>query len=143
MNELFKKEDIEIINKVLGTDAEVYGNAYSWKLINSENTKPMVITLYKSAEIGIGRQGSLISVQTRHGYYELHDIATYLVFEPDEIIFVHANDEYISSLIVGKQCTCSLYSNIRREILNADFAELDSAVLLSAMQLSITENMLP
>lgn len=143
MSELFQKDDIEKINEILGKSAEDLGEIYSWKLTNEENTKPMVITLYTNVGIGGDEKGALISVQTRHGYYELHGITNYLVFEPDEVIFISADSEKLSSLIIGKQCTCSLYSNIKREILNADFAELDPAVLLSAMQLSITENMLP
>jgi len=81
-------------------------------------------------------------VQTHHGYYELHDISGYLVFEPDEIIFVQAEKNTVSSIIIGKLCTCSMYSNIRREILKADFSTLDNAVLLSAMQLSLAESIL-
>lgn len=143
MNKLFDKSDIKKISEVLNSEPDDFGNAYSWKLTNKDNSKPMVITLYTDAKIGNELKGSLISVQTRHGYYELHGITNYLVFEPDEIIFINANSELLSCLIIGKECTCSLYSNIRREILNADFSELDSAVLLSAMQLSITENLLP
>jgi hypothetical protein len=36
-----------------------------------------------------------------------------------------------------------MYANISRDVLGADFAELDPAVLLSAMQLSLTESILP
>lgn len=142
MNKLFDKSDIDKINSILSVQAQDYGNAFSWKLTNKDNTKPMVVTLYNEVNTGNDRS-SLISVQTRHGYYELHDVTNYLIFEPDEIIFINASETKLSSLIIGKECTCSLYSNINREILKADFSDLDSAVLLSAMQLSITENLLP
>lgn len=143
MNKVFDISDINKITEVLKSEPDDFGNAFSWKITNKDNSKPMMVTLYKEAKLGTQQSGSLVSVQTRHGYYELHSITNYLVFEPDEIIFINANSELLSCLIIGKECTCSLYSNIRREILNADFSELDSAVLLSAMQLSITENLLP
>jgi hypothetical protein len=65
-----------------------------------------------------------------------------MFFEPDEIIFIAHDNEFMSSLIIGKQCTCSLYSNISVKILKSDFADLHPAVLLSAMQLSIAESSL-
>jgi hypothetical protein len=66
-----------------------------------------------------------------------------MIFEPDEVIFIQATSDKVSSLIIGKNCSCSMYANISRDVLGADFAELDPAVLLSAMQLSLTESILP
>lgn len=138
----FTNDDIRKISDVLGVKEKGSGGTWSWQIKDSDNYKPMVLTLYGKAGLGGDSEGPLLSVQTRHGYYELHDISHYLFFEPDEIIFINAGEEKLSSLIIGRQCTCSLYSNINRSILNSDFSELDPAVLLSAMQLSITENVL-
>jgi hypothetical protein len=63
-----------------------------------------------------------------------------MIFEPEEVIFINQKDDLLSSLIIGKNCTCSLFSNINRHILNADFNTLDPSVLLAAMQLSLTES---
>jgi hypothetical protein len=101
------------------------------------------LTIYNNVELGKNKKGTLLSVQTHHGYYELHDCQSFLVFEPDEVIFINANDTFVSSLIIGGRCTCSMYTNISRDILNSDFSKLDPAVLLSAMQLSLTESILP
>jgi hypothetical protein len=58
------------------------------------------------------------------------------------VIFLQNTESKVSSLIIGKNSSCSLFSNISRDILGADFSELDPAVLLSAMQLSLTEGSL-
>lgn len=137
----FDPEKIGKITDVLGVDAENFGNGWTWKLTNPNNPKPMVCTLYNDIEYKDSKI-SVISVQTQHGYYEMHNITDFMVFEPDEIIFVNNEADKISCLILGKEGSCSLFSNINKELLTADFSEIDPALLLSAMQLSITENML-
>lgn len=138
----FTDDDIKTITKVLQTKPERLENAWSWHMENKHTRQSLVFTIYADVDLGKGRNGALISAQTHHGYYELHECHGYMVFEPDEIIFVNASKDRVSSLIIGKQCTCSMYSNISRDILSADFAALDPSVLLSAMQLSITEEIL-
>lgn len=139
----FSENDIKQITKVLGADVNSQGNNWSWHLKNSETRQSLVINVYNGIKIGIESEGALVSVQTLHGYFELHDCIGFLVFEPDEIIFVQASGGTVSSLIVSGQCNCSMYTNISRDILKSDFNNLDPAVLLSAMQLSLTESILP
>jgi hypothetical protein len=135
----FSKDDILNISRFLDAEAKDFGNAFTWQMSNKKTQQSMVINLHNDVSLGGDTTGSMISVQTQHGYHELHDCTFYIEFEPDEIIFVNADDDFVSCLIVGKQCSCSSFSKIRKEIINADFAKLDPAVLLAAMQLSITE----
>lgn len=72
----------------------------------------------------------------------LHNCTNYLLFEPDEVIFIEAEESYISSLIIGKESTVSMFSNINRSLLRQDITELEAPLLLSAMQLSLTDAML-
>jgi len=141
MNYKFSDAEINKISEILDQKPEKADNSYMWKLVSPDNPKPLVFTIYTDVGLGKDTIGAMIAVQTRHGYYELHNITGFMFFEPDEIIFTNSNEEYISCLVIGKQSSCSLFSNIRRELLNADFAELDPAVLLSAMQLSVTEDL--
>jgi hypothetical protein len=138
----FSKEDIEQINEILGAQPQEMDSSWSWRLANEQGNLSLVLNIYNEVELGGETKGSLISVQTKHGYFELHNCDSFLVFEPDEIIFVEAKEETVTSLIVGKACTCSLFSNISKEVLNADFDSLDAPVLLSAMQLSLTESVI-
>jgi hypothetical protein len=139
MSFTFDKETIDKISSVLGTDPESSGDGWSWTLTDPHNPKPLVCSLYNQVKSGKSSM-TMLSVQTRHGYYEIHNITNYLVFEPDEVFFISSENEKISCLILGKEGSCSLYSNIDKNIINADFEDLDPALLLSAMQLSITEN---
>lgn len=138
----FTNDDIEKIDEILNTKAQNNGNNWTWRVSNSETNQSFVISIYNNVSLHNNDDISIISIQTKQGYYELHDCFAYLVFEEDEIIFIQASEKYVSCLVISKQGTCSMYSNINRDILNADFSKLDPAILMSAMQLSLTENLL-
>ncbi len=138
----FNTGDIEKISGILNCTPEVNDNTWIWKIVNPENKQSLILTLSKNIQFEKDDVGCLISVQTLYGYYELHNPIGYMTFEPDEIIFIQANEKTISSIIVGKQSTCSMYANISRNLINKDFKELDPAILLSVLQLSITEAIL-
>ena len=142
MSYYFTKDDIGTISKVLGGELREYDNSWSFKLNNPETSQTLVLSIHNNIQLNKNNSGSLISVQTQHGYFEMHGCMAYMVFEPDEVIFVFYNEETLSSLIIGKQCSYSMFGNISRDILNADFSELDPAVLMAAMQLSLTESIL-
>ncbi|MBX3044341.1 MAG: hypothetical protein KIT33_14345 [Candidatus Kapabacteria bacterium] len=132
---------IKKIDDTLGAEHQTFEGAVTWTLKSPDNFKPLVFTIYQDVHLG-DIEGAMVSVQTRHGYYELHDISAMMFFEPDEVIFIQNDTDKLSCLIIGSECTCSLYSNISKELLRQDFAELHPAVILSAMQLSITESVL-
>jgi len=134
-----EKRDADKISEVLGKKCKEFADGWSWKIIDEASGQSLAITIYKEVELGGDEIGSLISAQSQHGYFELHNPSAYMTFEPDEIIFININDNKMSSLIVGKSATCSMYANINRDILSADITTLDPATLLAAMQLSITE----
>ena len=143
MNFAFNEENIKEIASVLGAEVEQNGDSWNFQLHDSETKQSLAFFIYNNIDLGGGSVGTLVSVHTQHGYFEIHFCNGYMVFEPDEIIFFEAKPETVSCLIVGKQCTCSMFSNINRSLLKADFTALEAPVLLSAMQLSLTEDVLP
>ena len=142
MSYTFTNSDIQNITRIIGTAPMELENSWSWHLKLPDTGQALVFSIYNDISLSKNQKGSLVSVQTQHGYFEMHDCSGYMVFEPDEIIFVRVSIDTASCLTIGKQCTCSLYSNISREMLNTDFTTLEGPVLLSAMQLSLTEDLL-
>lgn len=140
---LFTDEDIRRIAETLGGEPQTTGDETSIWLTNPVSRQSLTVNLHNNVQLGKERMGALVVAQTQHGYFELHDCTGFMVFEPDEVIFIGSEGEYISSIVVGGQCTCSMFVNIRREILSTDFTRLDPRVLMSAMQLSLTEDILP
>lgn len=139
----FQASDIKNISKIFGSKPVELENHWTWTMANPETRQAQVVVINNSVKFGKDHSGSLVVVQTKHGYFELHDCTGFVVFEPDEVIFVSATKNILSCMVVGSGCTCSMFSPIRREILTADFSELDPAILMSAMQLSLTESILP
>jgi hypothetical protein len=124
---------------------------YVFNLSNAQSRQSLALTLANDVPLGGGEigtdenadgAGALVVAQTQHGYFELHKCTAFMVFEPDEIIFLSAEGERVSGLIVGKQCTCSMFVNVHRDNLSANFAELDPRLLMSAMQLSVAEDLI-
>jgi hypothetical protein len=142
MNFNFQEKDIQSICKILNAKCQEYNGSWTLQLTDSDTKQSLVVSIYNNIQLGKNKSGSLISVQTLHGYFEIHDLIGYLIFEPDEVIFVQSSIEAVSCMIIGKKCTCSLFTNINKEILKSDFNTLDPAVLMSAMQLSLTESIL-
>lgn len=140
MSFFFNKQDIKKIEEVLEAQAQEVEDSFSWRLTNPKTQQTLSFTIFNKVKLGADLLVTLISVQTNHGYFELHNCTNYMIFEPEEVIFINQKDDLLSSLIIGKNCTCSLFSNINRHILNADFNTLDPSVLLAAMQLSLTES---
>ncbi len=142
MSKIFNAEDIEKISELLGVNPQLEENSWTYKLSNSETRQNIVFTIYNNVVLPNDKSTSIISVQTNHGYFELHNCSNLIFFEPDEVIFVEADETNISSLVIGKTATCSLFSNIKRHLLKENFTDLDAPLLLSAMQLSIIDSML-
>lgn len=138
----FTKEDIASIGKILNSQAQEFDNAWTWKLNNPSTGQAIVFTIYNCVKMPEDRMNTIISVQTTHGYFELHNCTHYLLFEPDEVIFLEADEHKISSLVISKECACSMYSNISRDLLRVDITELEAPLLLSVMQMSLAESFL-
>lgn len=139
----FTDVDIERISAILGKPSAKQENAFSWKIKNDETHQTLVFTIYTNVPLAdSGEMTNIISVQNNQGYFELHSCTDYLLFEPDEVIFIEASEEYLSSLVIGQTGTVSMFSNIRRSLLHEDITSLDAPLLLSAMQLALADSML-
>jgi hypothetical protein len=133
--------NVEEITNFLNVSPEQSLNCYTWKLHDAETNSFLFLSLFTDIEFN-GNRNNLISVQTKFGYFELHNFNEILFLEPNEIAFVQFDEKKINCLVVGKNCTCSLYSNIDREIIRSKMSEIDPAFLLSALQLALIDEAL-
>ena len=134
---IFTKDDYNRISGLLGSEPDVFEQCRTWNLSNPATRLNLVFSIYNNVDMA-GTPGTILSVQSHHGYYELHNCTGYIIFPPDEVIFLNSTDDSVSCLTVGKQCSCSVFSNIKKEILSRDITTLEPALLLAAMQTSIT-----
>ncbi len=128
-------DHIETIIQILGARREQVGSEILL-YVGAGNATPAIVLTLSSLDDG----STVLSAQTVHGYFELHDIQRFVPVEPDEVIFVAEQAEKISGLVVGREGTCSLFANVSRSILSADLTALEPTLILAAMQLGLTEN---
>ncbi|MBS1492141.1 MAG: hypothetical protein JST55_01440 [Bacteroidetes bacterium] len=127
---------IKLIEELLGVEFSNDGNLYSVNLKNSKTHTDIHVELHLEAE-----NNFLVSVYTNNCHLQLQNCSNIIVSNMlEEFIFTSETEEFISGMIISKQGDCSLYSNVKKSILNSDFSELNSEKLLSAVALSITES---
>ena len=134
-------QDIAAITDVLGTPVESADRAHFWNLRDASTNRVLALTI-STVPVEGGEGMVVVSAQTHQGYVELHDITGYLCIEPDEVMFVAKQGDRFSSLVVGRTCTCSQFGNVQASLIKGDFAELDPALLMAAMQSSLAESLL-
>jgi hypothetical protein len=132
----FSADDIDAIAQILGARKETNGVETVLMIGATSAGTPSIVLTLSSLEDG----STVLSAQTVHGYFELHGVARHVPVEPDEVIFVSEVGDRISGLVVGASGTCSLFANVDRATLAADFGSLEPALLLAAMQLGLAEN---
>lgn len=137
-----QNNDIELISKTLEVEIEKGENSFSWKQSNEESGQSLYVTIYNEAPVEKNENGVLVSVQSNHGYFELHDCTSFIDFENSEIIFLHSTEEKLTTLVLGKNCSCNMYANISKHLFEQDISELDNSVIMSFMQLSLTEGLI-
>lgn len=129
-------EQIADVARILGARLELNGPDTLLYIGGGESSAPPVVMTVSSVAPGL----TILSAQTVHGYFELHDLSRFVPVDPDEVIFVAEEGNRISGLVVGATGTCSLFANVARATISADFATLEPALLLAAMQLGLAEN---
>ena len=128
-------DTVSQIAQLLEARKEALGNDIVLHVGEREGASVVVLTVASLAD-----GSAVLSAQTVHGYFELHNVQRFVLVEPDEVIFVSEEGDRISGLVIGREGTCSLFANVDRRTLSTDFATLEPPLLLAAMQLGLAEN---
>lgn len=138
----FTPSDIKRISEHLGAQPEADGDDTSFTLANPSTRQSVRLALHNGVQLPDGSLEAMAVVHTPYGYFELHRCTSFFTFDPDEVIFLSVRDASISGIVVGAQSTCSMFSDVPRSVLSEDLAEIDPRLLMSAMQLALTEEVL-
>lgn len=129
------QDTVDNIAQILGARRENVGSEILL-YVGAGNVTPAIVLTLSMVE----SESVVLSAQTVHGYFELHDVQRFVPVEPDEIIFVAEEGNRVSGLVVGREGTCSLFANVHKAIISADLTTLEPALILAAMQLGLTEH---
>lgn len=112
------------------------GKSVSFNLLNQQKKTEISIEIIAESD-----DNALVSVYTENAHLQLQNAKYFLISEMlSEAIFISETEDMISGLIVSSQGDCSLYSNVSKNILKGDFADLSSEKLIAAVALSLAES---
>lgn len=130
------KESAKKIETLFGRVFEDQGEYISLKIKNLKNKNYISLDIFFEEE-----KRGLISVYTDNAHLQLQSCDGFIMSNMlEEVIFISDCDDKISGLIISKQGDCSLYSNVKKDLLSRDFMELSSEKLLAAVALSVVES---
>ncbi len=133
---LLNRESAKKIESLFENPFEDQDDCLSLKIRNIKNKNFISLNLFFEE----GNTG-LVSVYTDNAHLQLQSCDGFILSNMlEEVIFIAESDDKISGLIISKQGDCSLYSNVKKELLNKDFMELSSEKLLAAVALSVVES---
>ncbi len=128
------KSDLKQLAELFGTEVKTNGGVSSLILINRIKSTKISVDIIKD------KTSVLISVYTENAHLQLQNCDYFIISEMlTEAIFVSETETTVSGLIISKAGDCSLYSNVSKELLKADYSQLESEKLISAIALSLTE----
>jgi hypothetical protein len=137
------KRDIDKIARALeAVEVRKEKDHYWLRLKNPEEQRALILEIYPRIPLGV-EKGTLISVYTNTSHLQLHSCSGYVISDDlGEVTFVGEFGGKISGLVIEKGAACSLYANVKRELLSGDFTKLGVEVMLSSIALSLTEGIL-
>jgi len=139
----FKEKDIQRIAEVLRVAEYPWEvDHYRLKLCELEEGRTLILEIYPRVKLG-QEQGALIVVYTSASHLQLHFCSGYVVSEElGEVTFVAKSGGKLSGLVVERGAACSLYANVKGDLISGDFTKLGVEVMLSGVALSLTEEIL-
>ena len=131
-----ERESAKKIEALFGRAFEDQGEYISLKIKNIKNKNYISLDIFFEEE-----KKGLISVYTDNAHLQLQSCDGFIMSNMlEEVIFISDCGEKFSGLIISKQGDCSLYSNVKKDLLSRDFMELSSEKLLAAVALSVVES---
>lgn len=140
---MFNDSDVEQITNCLKPESRSFEtDHHRLKLINQADRRMLVLEIYPSVRLG-KELGSMVVVYTIGGHLQLHNCTGFVVSEElGEVTFIGESQGRLSGMVVEREAACSLYANVKRDLISGDFANLGVEVMLSGVALSLTEDVL-
>ncbi|HCA42444.1 MAG TPA: hypothetical protein DEP28_04245 [Bacteroidetes bacterium] len=133
------KDIISGIEKLFDTSFRITDNSIILDIRNEVTHYKIHLEMFPDDVKG-DEENYLVSVYTNNCHLQLQNCKRIIISQMlEEIIFISETSDKISGLIVSKRGDCSLYSNVDKDVLSKDFSELNSEKLLSAVALSVSE----
>lgn len=141
----FSSSDIDRIAAALGAAAHQDGQTFRFELADAESGRRLVLEVKPD----VAMPGALsdlptgvVSVYGMNSFLQLQGVSGMIASDDlGEVIFFARRAGATSGLVVERGAGCSLYSNVDDRLLEADFTQLPSEIMMSAVALSLSESL--
>ncbi len=141
----FSDADFERLANALSAPCRRDGALARFELADAESGRKLVLEVHPEVAAAEGledRPAGLVSVYGMNAFLQLQGVTGFLASdELGEVIFFAKQGGVTNGLVVERGAGCSLYANVDDRLLAADFTQLPSEVMMSAVALSMSETL--
>ena len=133
---ILNEENLKELENLIGFRFIKNENTYSARIQSPNLKSNIAFDIFLDSE-----QDNLISLYSENSHLQLQSCRYFVISRMlEEVIFYTESGTKISGLIISAKGDCSLYANVDKSVLAADFMNLNSEKLLSAVALSVIES---
>ena len=143
----FSSADFDRIAEALGVPGRPDGDLLRFELADAESGRRLVLEIQPAIALPEGLADAdeptgLVSVYGANAFLQLQGCTGYIASEEmGEAIFFARKHDTTNGLVVERGAGCSLYANVDDRLLQTDFTQLPSEIMMSSVALSMTESL--
>lgn len=141
----FSDADFDRVAAALGVPARLDGATRRFELAHEDSGRRLVLEISPAPGVPpalADQPRGLVSVYGMNSFLQLHGVTGLIASEElGEVIFFARRGGVTSGLVVESGAGCSLYSNVDDRLLETDFTQLPSEMMMSAVALSMSESL--
>ncbi|MEX0821116.1 MAG: hypothetical protein WD021_03135 [Rhodothermales bacterium] len=142
----FSDEDFQRIADVLGVPAKRDRSLTRYELRDESSGRQLSLEIDPDVALPEGvrddQPGNLVSVYAASSFLQLQGCTGFIASqELGEVIFFARRAGATNGLVIEREAGCSLYANVDKRLLSADFTQLPPELIMSSVALSMTETL--
>ena len=143
----FSDDDFARLAASLGAEPQRDGALVRFEMADEKSGRRLVLEVQPAVELPAalasdGASTGLVSVYGMNAFLQLQGVTGYLASEElGEAIFFARKNGVTNGLVVERGAGCSLYANVDDRLLQTDFTQLPSEIMMSSVALSMTETL--
>lgn len=138
----FNENHFEEIAGILGAELEVTESAAKFIVRNEEKNRQVILEIYPKVEYP-GDKGNMLILHTGTSHMQMHNCLGFVASEMlGEVAFISESEGNLSGVIVEKGAGITIYTNIDKDLLSADFTTLSPEVMMAGIALSLADHLL-
>jgi hypothetical protein len=135
----FSLDNLDLVVKVLGAQFKKIGNLIRMEIVSPTHGSKLAAEFYFNLDVQ-GHPMNILSVYAPHSFLQLHNCNGFIASEVlNQVTFFGRSKDTISGLIIDREASCSLYSNVSEQLLHGDFTTLPTEIMMCSVALSLAD----